>query len=108
MSGGRGAELQVELVFAVRERQRLIQLTMPQGSDVRQAIDRSGIAVQFPQFDFAALQAGIWGRPVQQDQVLRDGDRVEIYRPLLIDPREARRKLAAEGRLMGQPPQEPD
>ena len=49
----------------------------------------------------AACQLGIWGRLVNRDQTLEDGDRVEIYRPLEIDPRETRRRLAAEGKTMG-------
>jgi putative ubiquitin-RnfH superfamily antitoxin RatB of RatAB toxin-antitoxin module len=47
------------------------------------------------------MQAGIWGRPVERDQAVSDGDRVELYRPLNMDPREARRRLAAAGRTMG-------
>lgn len=98
------AAMQVELVFALRERQRLLRIALPEGGTVQQAIDRSGIAVQFPQIDFADLQAGVWGKPVPRDHALQAGDRVEIYRPLEIDPRETRRTLAAQGRLMGGKP----
>jgi len=102
MAEGAGSQfLSIELVFASRDRQELLQLRLPPRSSVRRAIVQSGIAERFPEFDFAELQAGIWGRPVAQSHRLEDGDRVEIYRPLQIDPREARRKLAAEGRLMG-------
>jgi hypothetical protein len=61
----------------------------------------------FPEGDLANCQAGIWGKPVGRDHRLKDGDRLELYRPLLMDPREARRKLAADGRSMGQPADNP-
>lgn len=98
---GGSRTLHIELVFAASEQQELLQLRMPSGSSVAQAIVHSGIIDRFPEFDFGELQTGIWGRPVAAHQKLEDGDRVEIYRPLQIDPREARRKLAAQGRAMG-------
>ena len=102
MAGPSGSPLlSVEIVFGTPERQELLQLKIPPGSSVREAVVESGIAGRFPGIDIACLQAGIWGKPVAQSRLLADGDRVEIYRPLLIDPREARRALAAQGRSMG-------
>ena len=67
------------------------------------AIRQSAIGDLFPEEDFSDYQVGIWGKLVKRSYSLKDGDRLEIYRPLLIDPREARRELAADGRSMGQP-----
>ena len=69
-------------------------LDVEEGATVAQAIRGSGIERQFPEVDMSALQVGIWGRPVDRSRVLRQGDRVEIYRPLETDPREARRLKA--------------
>ena len=93
--------IRVEVVFATAERQRLLEVTVPEGSTVADAIADSRIADRFPGADFDAFEVGIWGRVVSRDQVLAEGDRVEIYRPLALDPREARRRLASLGRTMG-------
>ncbi len=95
------AKIAVEVVFALAERQELIPLTLPSGATAADAIEASAIADKFPDHDLAVCQLGVWGRLVDQDQPLEDGDRVEIYRALEIDPREARRRLAAEGKSMG-------
>ena len=86
--------MQVEVVFANPERQVLEVVEVSGDATVADAIRRSGIGRLFPDVDFSALQAGVWGRPVARDQLLREGDRVEIYRPLELDPREARRLKA--------------
>lgn len=93
--------IEVEVVYALTERQALVAIKLPQGATVGDAIDQSGIARKFPEHDLSACRVGIWGRLVDHGQLLQDGDRVEIYRPLEIDPREARRKLAAQGKSMG-------
>lgn len=91
--------IEIEVVYALAERQELVAVVVPAGTSVAQAVDRSGIAGMFPQQDLAACRLGIWGRLVEREQVLKDGDRIEIYRPLNIDPREARRRRAAKGHL---------
>lgn len=93
--------IEVEVVFALAERQELVAIALPPGATVGDAIEQSGIAAKFPEQDLSACETGIWGRLVDRSRSLQDGDRVEIYRPLEIDPREARRKLAAEGKSMG-------
>ncbi len=100
--------IEVEVVFALAERQELVALVIASGATVGEAIDQSGIAKRFPEQDLSACALGIWGRLADSDHVLQGGDRVEIYRPLLIDPREARRQLAAEGKSMGQPHSDAD
>ena len=73
------------------ERQKLVNVELEQGSSVADALEASGLYDAFSDVDFAALETGIWGRLVVRDQVLVSGDRVEVYRPLRMDPREARR-----------------
>ncbi len=93
-------EVRVEVVFATPERQQLMSLSLEPGSTVSDAILKSRMSEHFPAQDLSAFEVGIWGRVVARDQVLADGDRVEIYRPLEIEPREARRQLAAAGQTM--------
>jgi len=94
-------QLQVEVVFALPDRQELITVLLDRGATVGDAIERSSITQAFPDWDIHRSPVGIWGRPVERNRPLQEGDRVEIYRPLAIDPREARRKRAAEGKSMG-------
>jgi putative ubiquitin-RnfH superfamily antitoxin RatB of RatAB toxin-antitoxin module len=82
--------IEVEVVYALPERQALVAIALPAGATAGDAIEQSGIARQFPEQDLAACQLGIWGRLADRDQLLEDGDRVEVYRTLEIDPREAR------------------
>ncbi len=93
--------INIEVVFGLPDRQRLIPLTIDSGATVAEALQRSGIADDFPQQNIDSCKVGIWGRAVQKNQSLREGDRVEIYRPLEIDPRDARRQLAEHGGFMG-------
>ena len=89
--------IEVEVVYALADRQALIAVVIPSGATVGEAIDQSGIARKFPEHDLSACTLGIWGRLTDSEHTLQDGDRVEIYRPLLIDPREARRRRVANG-----------
>jgi len=86
--------LKVEVVYALREEQVLLALEVETGTTVRQAIERSGILQRFPEINLSCARVGIYGRPVRTDALLHDGDRVEIYRPLIADPKQARRERA--------------
>ena len=86
--------MQVEVAFALADKQVLRAVELPDGATVAEAIDASALARQFPDLDFEELQAGIWGKPVERARAVRDGDRIELYRPLEMDPREARRLRA--------------
>ena len=90
--------ISVEVVFALPDRQELVPLVVDHGATVADAIAQSGLERKFPDIRLDELQAGIWGRSVSREHVLGDGDRVEIYRPLERDPREARRLLAEHQR----------
>lgn len=87
-------QIRVEVVCALPERQRVIALEVEEGCTVGEAVRRSGIAAEFPGLDLAAAPLGIFGRVVPGDQRLADGDRVEIYRPLIADPKAVRRARA--------------
>lgn len=69
-----------------------LELTLPAGSTVAQALAASGLARTFPEIAIQPLQLGVWGHKAQADQVLQDNDRVEIYRALKVDPKVARRE----------------
>jgi len=90
--------LRVEIVYALRDRQVLLMLEVEEGTTVRQAVERSGVLQRFPEINLAQARLGIFGRVVSSDTPLRDGDRVEIYRPLIADPKDARREKAARRR----------
>ncbi len=90
----------VEVAFALPSKQVLLKVEVSEGACVTDVIQASGISDEFPEFSLLEMQPGIWGREVDSDTVVRDGDRVEIYRPLLLDPREARRRLALVGQTM--------
>ena len=92
--------IEVEVAFALPERQVLVAVELAEGSTVADAIEASGLGLQFPADNLESLPVGVWGRVTERDRVLAAGDRVEIYRPLQIDPREARRQLARVGKTM--------
>lgn len=82
----------VEVVYGLPDRQCLLKITVPLGTTVSQAIDISGIREDFPAME--VNEVGIFSRKVTLDHVLQEGDRVEIYRPLIASPREMREKRA--------------
>ncbi|STC85177.1 Uncharacterised protein family (UPF0125) [Edwardsiella hoshinae] len=88
------SEMTIEVVYALPEKQYLQRLTLPQGSCVEQAIERSGLLNLRSEIDLNKNKVGIFSRPVKLNDPLHDGDRVEIYRPLIADPRELRRQRA--------------
>ena len=88
----------VSVVYALPERATEIELELPAGATVAEAITRSRIEERHPEVDLARAAVGLFGRRVRRDVVLADGDRVEVYRPLLADPNEARRRRAKRGR----------
>ena len=96
-----GETINIEVAVALLERQQVVALAVPQGTTVQAAVRQSGLQEKFPEIDFSVAPVGIWCNEVTPQQVLNDGDRVEIYRPLAMDPREARRQLAAQGKVMG-------
>ena len=88
----------VEVVYALADKQKLLRLALPQGTTVRQAALHSGMDGFFPGLDLAAAPLGIYGKavPKPDERVLEEGERVEIYRPLIADPKEVRKQRAAK------------
>ena len=93
-------KIRVEVCYALKDRQELISLELPEGSTAGTAIDASGIAAKYPEIDLQSNKVGVFGKLIKLDAVLHDRDRVEIYRPLIADPKEVRRKRAEEGKVM--------
>ena len=94
-----GNVIHVEIAYAEPDAQFLASLELPTGSTAADAVIAAIDGGLIPR-RAAELETGIWGRPVDRSAGLKAGDRVELYRPLHEDPREARRRLAAEGRTM--------
>ena len=86
--------ISIEVVHARPERQVLLQLDVPVGTTVSEAIERSGIRESFPDLEVEEGGVGVFSAKVPLNHVLREGDRVEIYRPLIADPKESRRRRA--------------
>ncbi|MEO7744569.1 MAG: RnfH family protein [Usitatibacter sp.] len=84
----------VSVVVAMPDREEVVELQVEEGTSVAGALARSGLAARFPEIDFAAARVGIWSRPCARETVLREGDRVEVYRELTADPKEMRRVRA--------------
>ena len=93
---GNQQTIHVEVVLAMPERQELIALEVKSGSTLADAIAQSGVIEMFEGFELDVTKIGIFGLKASQDQVLREGDRVEIYRPLIADPKESRRQRAVK------------
>lgn len=92
MAGETG--IRVAVVYALPAEQVVEQLRMAPGSTVSEAIEQSGLLRRFPQTEGCTYDVGVYGKAVVRDTRLADGDRVEIYRPLTVDPKDARRRRA--------------
>jgi len=92
--------INVEVVYATAYSQHRVALRLQQASTVKQAIDESGLLAKFAEIDLTRNKVGIYAKLCRLDTTLRDQDRVEIYRPLVVDPKEVRRQRAADGRAL--------
>ena len=86
--------INIELVYALPHKQELLELEIDDSFSVEQAISQSGLLSQFPEIDLTVNKVGIFGKACKLTDSLREGDRIEIYRPLIADPKEARKKRA--------------
>ena len=93
--------LSVQVCYALADEQALIALELPAGTTVHQAIEASGILQRFPQIDLSTQAVGVFGKLKPLDTVLADHDRVEIYRPLLVDPKVSRQRRVEKTRKAG-------
>jgi uncharacterized protein len=91
----------VEVAYALPDRQVVVRVNLAERMTALEAVMASGLLRSHEELRDRPLNLGIYGRPVPPEETLRAGDRVEVYRPLRADPREARRRLASQGRTMG-------
>jgi putative ubiquitin-RnfH superfamily antitoxin RatB of RatAB toxin-antitoxin module len=94
------SEITVEVAYALPHEQLIVPVKVQIGTTAENAIYASGIMKKFPEIDLAVNKVGIFGKATRLDTVLRQLDRVEIYRPLIADPKEVRKQRAADGKIM--------
>jgi len=92
--------IHIEVAYAKPEEQVIIPIKMEDGATAEQAIEQSKIQQRFSEINLLKQKIGIFSKPCKLDAVLRDGDRIEIYRPLIADPKAVRKQRAAEGKVM--------
>lgn len=93
--------IQVEVVYALPQQQTVLSISVLAGTNVQQVIEQSGILQQYPEIDLASNMVGVFGRQVKLESCLLDGDRIEIYRALLADPKDIRRRRAEQAKEEG-------
>lgn len=87
----------IEVAYAKPEAQLIVALALPEGTTLEAAVKASGMLEQFPEIVLSELNVGVFGVVCKPDQPIKDGDRIELYRPLRHDPKEARRQRALDG-----------
>jgi len=92
--------IDIEVCYALPEKQELVRVKLPLGATLLQALDASGLLQKYPEIDLKKNKFGVFAKLSKPDSILRDRDRVEIYRPLIADPKEVRKQRAAEGKVM--------
>ena len=97
------ARIRVRIVYALTGEVWEKALELSRGTTAIEAVEISGIVDEIPGLEMAGLNLGVFGERVDEHYMLDEGDRVEIYRALVADPKEVRRKLAREGKVMGRP-----
>ena len=95
-----GEKIKIEVAYALPHEQVLRKLEVAENTTLADAIKLSGLLEKYPEIDLAKNKLGLFGKLSKADTVLRDKDRVEIYRPLIADPKEVRKKRAEEGKVM--------
>lgn len=98
--GQEPVQMKVEVAYALPEQQVILEVMVDPGATAEQAVELSGILKQFPDIDLSVNKVGIFGKLGKKTAELKAGNRVEIYRPLIADPKEVRRKREAEGKRM--------
>ncbi|KZN64744.1 protein RnfH [Pseudoalteromonas luteoviolacea CPMOR-1] len=93
--------IKVEVVFALPDKATCLTVDVAEGTSAEHVVMQSGILEQCPEIDPTNLSLGIWNRTVKLHQVVKEGDRIEVYRPLIADPKEARRRRADKAKEEG-------
>lgn len=94
-------QISIEVAYATPQNQALLEVVVKEGTSVEQAIIASGIIERFPEIDLVVQKVGIWNRSCKLSDLPKSGDRIEIYRPLIADPKEARRVRAEKAKDEG-------
>ena len=92
--------INIEVAYATPDEQIIRAINVDVGTTAEAAVIQSGLLAKFSEIDINENKIGIFGKTIKKDALLKSGDRVEIYRPLIADPKEIRRKRAAEGKVM--------
>lgn len=90
--------MKIEVSYALPHQQRIFSLDVEPGTTARQAVEQAGVEKVFADADVAAAKLGVFGKGVKADYQVKEGDRVEIYRPLIADPKEVRKKRAEKAK----------
>jgi len=93
--------INIEVAYALPTKQTIVDVAIHANATVEEAINASNITEQFPEIDLKATKVGIWSRVVKLRDTLIDGDRIEIYRPLIADPKEIRKRRAEKAKEEG-------
>ena len=91
----------VELIYALLDKQTINTIKVKEGSSINDVIDQSGILIEYPEIDLSINKVGIYNQIKKLDELVKNGDRVEIYRPLIANPKEERLKRAQIQREQG-------
>lgn len=100
MTDTQSNKIKVEVVYGLADEQALLAVDVVDGTVVKDAIITSKIIEQFPDIDLEKVKVGLFGKLTKMDQIVREHDRIEIYRPLIADPKEVRKRRAAEGKKL--------
>jgi hypothetical protein len=92
--------LRIEVVYPLPHEQLILTAQVPEGATLRDGIQASGVLGRYPELTLDSLEAGVFGKLAKLDTPLRERDRIEIYRPLIADPKAVRKQRAAEGKVM--------
>ena len=95
------SNITIEVVYGLPHKQKLLSLPIEQGITVEQAITESGMLALFSEIDLSVNKVGIWNRAVKLSEIVEDLDRIEIYRPLIADPKEVRKRRAEKAKIEG-------
>lgn len=93
-------QISVEVCYASPKKQELVTVKLPEGANLMAALEASGLLTKYPEIDVKKNKFGIFSKLSKPESLLRDRDRVEIYLPLIADPKEVRKQRAAEGKVM--------
>ena len=93
--------MKIEVVYALPDSATCLRVEVAEGAQVEEAIIASGILEKCPQIDKDSMTVGVWNRTCKLTQILKEGDRIEIYRPLIADPKDVRRKRAEKAKEEG-------